>query len=365
MNPQEKTELTAIGLHRPFNMPLKSIVWVCRFSKGYRRKKGNDFYLDFFLWMLYAINEHTGTFNEQNAEGVIKPRNAQIILQRFAGLSYAETKEKVRGTLSERITDVDKTIYSSYKNTSYYITLAKKVNFINNRGELTPLGSELAGVRDYHFFDLADRQRLIIFRALSRDFFEHLIVITQSHKLIKGDRILEDEFFRAYLKYIESEGVIKYITSFDKNYLEVLRHWVATLNLCAGSGAVRKVYLSEIERLGLTSQYETIVHNTETFFAEEFKIRLKQKEQYERIRATYEKLNKLGQSEFGYVNLYDIKKSFRLSYNTYNELLNSYYADCRRNEIILFSNTVSSIDMRRRFLVAGNAVLKIRIIKKS
>ena len=50
---------------------------------------------------------------------------------------------------------------------------------------------------------------------------------------------------------------------------------------------------------------------------------------------------------------------------SFNELLNSYYTAYRHIEIILFSNTVSSIDMRRRFLVAGNTVLKIRIIKKS
>ena len=28
-----------IGIHRPFNMPLKSLVWVCRFSKDYIEKR--------------------------------------------------------------------------------------------------------------------------------------------------------------------------------------------------------------------------------------------------------------------------------------------------------------------------------------
>jgi hypothetical protein len=230
---------------------------------------------------------------------------------------------------------------------------------------LNPLGEELAKVRDYRFFALSDRHRMIIFRALSSDFFENLIVITQSQYLIKGDRVLEDTFFRAYFKHYQNEGLIKYITSFDKNYLEVLRHWVVILKLCKVAGTIRKVYLSEINNLGLLSQYKSIVHNTRTFYVEEFRNRVKLEQQYNIIRSTYEKLNKRGQSEFGYVNLYDIKKGFRLSYESFNELLNSYYTAYHHIEIILFSNTVSSIDMRRRFLVAGNAALKIRIIKKS
>ena len=365
MEQQEKVENTIIGLHRPFNMPLKSLVWVCRFSKRYKQKKGTDFYLDFFLWMLQVINEHADSFDDKKAEGILRPQNAENILFLFSCYNYDERKALVRSTLHYRPQESDKVIYSSYKNTSYYITLAKKVNLINNRGELTTIGLELANVRDYRFFELADKHRLLIFRVLCRDFFESLIVITQSQRLIKGDRALEDDFFRAYLKHIESEGAIKYITSFDKNYLEVLRHWVATLNLCVGRGLVRNVFLTEIDRLGLRSQYETIVQNTECFFKEKFKKRVILEQQYDKIRTAYEKLNKQGQSEFGYVNLYDIKKLFRLSYEKYNDLLNSYYTDCRQKEIILLSNTVSSIDQRRRFLVAGNAALKIRIIKKS
>ena len=362
---QEKVENFVIGLHRPFNMPLKSLVWVCRFSKNYIKRKGHDYYLDFFLWMLNQMVEHSDRFEEQNAEGIIRPQNAQNILWLFANYNYRELKSLVRTTLTFRQEDIDKVIYSAYKNTSYYITLAKKVNLINNRGELTSLGEELASVRDYHFFELSNKHRLIIFQALSSDFFDNLIIITQSLHLIRDNKELSDSFFRAYLKHFESEGVIKYITSFDKNYLEVLNHWVKLLKLSTNTGSIRRMYLLEIDRLGLTSRYEDIVDKSNAFYFGDFRKRVKLEQQYDKIRSTYRKLHSSGASEFGYVNLYDIKKSFRLSYESFNELLNSYYAAYRNIEIILFSNTVSSIDMRRRFLVAGNAALKIRIIKKS
>lgn len=365
MEQHKNTENTVIGLHRPFNMPLKSLVWVCRFSKNYKKRKGHDYYLDFFLWMLKAIDEHLDSFDEQNAEGIIRPQNAQNILQLLGCYNYDEIKVLVRSTLNFRPEESDKVVYSAYKNTSYYITLAKKVNLINNRGVLTSLGVKLASVRDYHFFELSDKHRLLIFQALSADFFNNLIIITQSRRLINNNKELSDSFFRAYLKNIEGEGVIKYITSFDKNYLEVLNHWVKLLKLCTNAGSIRRMYLLDIDRLGLTSSYKDIVDKSNAFFFGDFRKRVKLEQQYDKIRATYEKLHSKGQSEFGYVNLYDIKKNFRLSYESFNELLNSYYTAYRHIEIILFSNTVSSIDMRRRFLVAGNAALKIRIIKKS
>lgn len=356
---------STMGLHRPFNKPLKSLVWVCRFAKSYKTRKGHDFYLDFFLWMMKAITSHVDGYNEQNAEGVVKPQNAQMVLDLFANYTYDEIKVRVRFTLLERPSNEDKIVYSSYKNTSYYITLARKVNLVKNRGELTPLGFELAKVRDYHFFELSEKHKGIVFQALCPDFFNHLILLTQCNRLFKVDRIIGDSFFRAYLKSRESEGTIRYVTSFDKNYLEVLRSWVDTLELCTGMGILRKNYLVEIDALGLKEKYEAIIVDTEAFYQEEYQQRVKQEQQYEKIRKTYEDLFNRGEAEFGYVNLYDIKKAFRLSYDKYNELLNSYYTDCRRDEIILFSNTVSSIDMRKRFIVAGNAVLKIRIIKKS
>lgn len=364
IRPNENINIT-MGLHRPFNKPLKSLVWVCRFAKGYKARKGHDFYLDFFLWMLKAITSHADSYDEQKAEGVVKPQNAQVVLDLFANYTYDEIKARARFTLLERTSYEDKIIYSSYKNTSYYITLAKKVNLVKNRGALTPLGVELATIRDYHFFELSDKHRGIVFQALCPDFFSHLIIITQCNRLFKGDRAIGDSFFRAYLKSRESEGAIRYVTSFDKNYLEVLRHWVDTLVLCTRAGSLKKNYLIIIDAWGLKEKYDAIIKDSETFYKEEYQQRVKQEQQYERIRKTYEHHLNRGEAEFGYVNLYDIKKAFRLSYEKYNELLNSYYSDCRRDEIILFSNTVSSIDMRKRFIVAGNAVLKIRIIKKS
>jgi hypothetical protein len=354
-----------VGLHRPFNKPLKSLVWVCRFTKKYSQKKGQDFYIDFFLWMLEAICTQKKEFPIQNADGIVKYENAQRILSLFKNQDYSEIHKKVRSVLSERNTEEDRIIYSSYKNTSYYITLAKKVELIQTGARLTLLGEGLASIRDYHFFVLSDKHKDVVFRSLCPLFFDNLVIICRSNYYSKNYEKMAESYFRTYLKKNEEEGVIKYITSFDDNYLEVLRTWVDTLKLFTASGLLRLKYLKIVDEMGLRTHYEALISNTETFYKKEFQKFVKQEQQYDKIRKSYEYHYKRGEAEFGYVNLYDIKKSFRLSYDNFNELIDSYYTEYRHKEIILFSNTVSSIDMRRRFIVAGNAVLKIRIIKKS
>lgn len=356
---------TIVGLHRPFNKPLKSLVWVCRFTKRYSQKKGQDYYLDFFLWMLEIICSHKEEIPVQNPDGIVKYENAQKILSFFENKDYSEIREKVHSVLSERSTEADKVIYSSYKNTSYYITLAKKVDLIQTGAQLTPLGEELASVRDYHFFALSDKHKDVVFRSLCPLFFDNLVIICRSNYYSKNYEKLAESYFRTYLKKTEEEGAIKYITSFDDNYLDVLRTWVDTLKLSTVSGRLRPKYLKIVDMMGLRIRYEELIANSEVFYKKDFQMFVKQEQQFDKIRKSYDYYYKRGEAEFGYVNLYDIKKSFRLSYDRFNALLNSYFTEYRHKEIILFSNTVSSIDMRRRFIVAGNAALKIRIIKKS
>lgn len=358
-------ENNIIGLHRPFNKPLKSLVWVSRFAKHYKQRKGHDFYIDFYLWMLQAVYDHKDEFPAIGSDGIVKYENASTILMFFNDLPYGEIRNRIRNVLTMRASNEDRVIYSTYKNTSYYITLAKKVDLMQTGNKLTQLGEQLANIRDYHFFILSNKHKEIIYKLLCPLFFDNLIILMRAKYLNKGYEKLSDSFFRAYLKDKEKEGMIKYITSFDENYLEVLRSWTISLALSAQGGILRQMYLNVVHELELDNRYRELVEKIDFFYKHEFQKRIKLEQQYDKIRKAYERLNKGCASEFGYVNLYDIKKSFHLSYTSFNELLNSYYSAYRHDEIILLSNTVASIDKRRRFVVAGNAALKIRIIKKS
>jgi hypothetical protein len=88
------------------------------------------------------------------------------------------------------------------------------------------------------------------------------------------------------------------VTSFDKNYLEVLRHWVDTLELCTRAGSLKKKYLVKIGAWGLKEKYDAIIKDTESYYKEEYQQRVKQEQQYERIRKTYEHHFNRGEAEF-------------------------------------------------------------------
>ena len=79
---------------------------------------------------------------------------------------------------------------------------------------------------------------------------------------------------------------------------------------------------------------------------------------------SYDKLFKTGKTDLGYVNLYDIMYDLHMGYDRFSDFLNEFYFENRKNVIILLSNTVSSIDKRRRFQIGDKIVLKVKIIEK-
>lgn len=137
------------GLHRPFNVPLKQLVWVCTFIKTIWKNQRLDCKLSdvSYLFFKHHVCELHKRYKdgEQELEGLIQPKNIELIYAEINKLGLIELKELISQVLNKkRVLYLDKKIYSAYKNTSYYITLAKKLNFIDEKYSLTPEGYELA-----------------------------------------------------------------------------------------------------------------------------------------------------------------------------------------------------------------------------
>ena len=102
----------------------------------------------------------------------------------------------------------------------------------------------------------------------------------------------------------------------------------------------------------------------EEFKKKTLKNELAKSKQYKKFLDSYYKLYEKGKTDLGYVNLYDIMSELRMGYNRFSKFLNEFYIENKKNIIILLSNTVSSIDKRRRFQIGDKVILKIKIIKK-
>ena len=85
---------------------------------------------------------------------------------------------------------------------------------------------------------------------------------------------------------------------------------------------------------------------------------------FEKFEEQYYKLIQAGKSDSDYVNLYEMKKAFRLSFDNFEKLIVSYMIDVSMQKIVLLSNTVMSIDSRRRFIINGVPAIKIKILNK-
>ena len=82
---------------------------------------------------------------------------------------------------------------------------------------------------------------------------------------------------------------------------------------------------------------------------------------FSKLRNSYNSNINRGLHDQDFVNLYDIKKDLRMSFENFEKMLNDYYEHERKNQLILFSNTVTSIDKRKRFYIRNKPVVKIKI----
>lgn len=351
------------GLHRPFNKPLKSLTWVCLFLSSKYTGNKSSIYLDFYKYLLKELHRRKNLINYFQ-EGYISPSNVEKVLQI---IRHKNINDYIRKVLIHRQNDDDKIIYSTYKNTCYYLTLSKKLGLITIDYKLT-LNGEYLKKANRNFLKLGDDEKKIIFRILLESNYKIILPLLIIKKDIEKGKISDE---RA-IKYLKDSGLLleeKYIRSFKRNYLNVIFSWFDQLDLLTDNGKLRKKWSVFFKSLpeSFNSLYESEFSRYQNFKNKDLIHEKNLNINYEKLLISYENLKKLGRSSMGYVNLYDIMINMHMSYTKFNNILNSFYDNYRTISIILFSNIVSSVDKRRRFIInKGNdkvAVLKIKIIK--
>jgi len=345
------------GLHRPFNMPLKSLYWVCSFASSCAESSASSFYLDFYLSHLKVVISHQRQFeNCHFNKGMISPEEAIEVLQ-ILNSSKESPIERVNQVLRKRESAEDRLLYKTYKNTTYYISLAKKLQLLLPNYRLSTDGWQLVQCTNKQYLLSPTEQRLYLSWIIEANpELMFALLLTYQYK----DNLLYHRFLE--FKGNSAEG--RYVRSYDKNYVEVLRYWLDQLDVFTEQKKVRKVTETYIKASGNESQYQEYKQSVIEFY-NQFVLRDSRKAKlYKTIDRQYNKLVRDGKVEVGYVNLYDLKSAFRMSYERFSKLINDYYQDKKSTHVILLSNTVASIDMRKRFVVNGQVAMNIKIIEK-
>lgn len=356
------------GLHRPYNMPLKSIVWVCHFVK-YAEEHSlsispSHFYGEFFRYHLCEILKRHD-INEDKSKGLISTSKAKIVSNWLCNKTTIEELEtSISNILQKRSNKEEKIVYSTYKNTSYYITLAKKMGYLNSDYKLESDAYDLL-LANKRFYTLSGKEKENIFsHIISYDtdvFLPLLLSLPFKHKAMKNTEDL-------HLIYLEKSCDVNYFNYVKKsqspNYDKVRLAWIEELNITDSYLKIRKHYRCILETFEYKDKYLSHKKNLSSFLSQYIKKRMKSLSFYNTIESEYKNMIYLEKHDLGFVNLYDLKSKFRLSFSSFEEMINSYYNEYGKIKLILFSNIVLSIDARKRFIVNGNPVIKIRIISK-
>ncbi len=348
-----------ISLHRPFNKPLKSLCWVCIFAKEWKKYKRGNFYYNFYIHHIKNIVKHENIKNLWD-EGCISVIDAKYILNI---MSQCNLKERISEILRKRNSAEDKLIYKTYKNTSYYISLAKKMALIDSGYEPTKDGIELS-FANRNFYSLSIVEKRLIFRyLLEADADLILALIVTKSEVEKGQ--YPTHLALIYQKSVGNNIEKKYVRSFRDNYLSVMMAWISQLDITKKKGGLKRKWEQFLQCYpDFYCKYQKQLISYKNFKNNILRKEIKKEKVYKKFMSTYDRLFKTGKTDLGYVNLYDIMHDMHMGYERFSDFLNKFYIENKKNVIILLSNTVSSIDKRRRFLVGDKVVLKVKIIEK-
>lgn len=349
---------TIVSLHRPFHSPLWVARWVCEYIRFYSSHKADridstDFFFFFIhrLVKLYAKNE--------NIQEYVSRSTVEEVYAYFYQYKTTEERREMLDSImhSSRSSQIEKHVYSIYKASTYAVNLAEdKLGFLH-KNHLTEAGAELhlqktpsVGVR------LADRV-VYLRQVLARDFY-FFVPFCMLQWYGKDGLQPESAIFDFSEKYHK-------VTRFDythcshDNYTKVRMQWINQLNILTENKRI-KDWVKEVIIDQYASQYEELKIEIKEFVKDQKKS-IESSDKLEVFYETYRSLIDTSDGS-GYVNLYDImSKMPRMGYNKFNNLLQAYYEQRNRKENIFLINIIATLDLRKRFMVRGKPVMKIKI----
>ncbi|RLJ77331.1 hypothetical protein [Pedobacter alluvionis] len=353
------------SLHRPFNQNLKTARWVCLYIKSRKSNiKSSVLNIDFYLFMLRLLRNEYKKTGQTNIVGLPSSQATFEVSAYLSIFNKQNQYDKIQEIVQkERTEGLEMQIYSTYKAASYFVNMAKdKLGLIDGRNQLTSDGSELLSIKAGLFTFSTKEKEFFYERILAKDFllFVSLCLfkrLNHIHK-VKDEANLQYYFLDKYYQIRD----FNFKNSSLGNFNTVRSFWIDSLDVLDKRMMIRPKYMGLILNNKTTVDWFTELRSRfQSFESDHFnsyKTYLKNKK---KIENRYTFLANNGQSDLGFVNLYDVKEDFRISSEKFEELINRYYESEKGKKNIFFTNIVNSIDRRKRFFVRGIPVLKIKI----
>ena len=237
-----------------------------------------------------------------------------------------------------------------------------KLHFVGNNAALPNWNSnQLTKTALKSSISTADR-KMYVQHILQNDGHFFLAMCLLQKPVKKYELKMDVEIFKFMQRYYPVAN-FDYTKQSHSNYYVVRKRWVELLQAVNERGTLGKVLLNCIKE---NSEFLAIFIEIGTHVKEyttELRKRRKFIEQKSTFVTTYQNSVKTNKDKSGFVNLYDISKEMRMSYDRFQSFLTQFYQEEKLVRNIFFINIVSTIEQRRRFYIGNAPVIKIKMTK--
>jgi hypothetical protein len=351
------------SLHRPFNQQLKTARWVCDFVMSSKVKLvGSHFNVKFYIYLIKSLNKEYKKKQLEEYNGLPSESAVFAAYEFLNGKSESDLIKEIPLIINNRVSSLDRQIYSTYKAASYFINLAKdKFKLIDNKNRLTPNGKKLLSFRS-PFFKLSLKEKEFFFERIIEVDFHFFIsncFFTKLRKKYKIKDLTKEQF--DFLDKFYGIKHFNFTSSSLGNFNKVRNHWIEELEVLDTNGNIKRKYLKIISNLQFDLPFQELNQKLDLYEKENLKNKKKYIDRKGKFLKAYRNSFNSNLSDLGFINLYDIKEAMKMSYNNYQNFLQDFYENEKLNINIFFNNTVNSIDRRKRFYIRNIPVINIKI----
>ncbi|AZI22509.1 hypothetical protein EIH07_05350 [Chryseobacterium taklimakanense] len=352
------------SLHRPYNQNLNSVKWVCKFIK---HKNSNneisksDFYVEFYLYLIKKLyNLYKKNPNESLTHGIPSFDSVKNSYDTIIGISKDKKKKIINESLAKRESEFEKSIFSTYKATSYFINLAKdKLEFVDHNNKLKDIGETLVSYKS-NDFKLSKKEKEVLFSSIIKSdfhFFISLSLLQKVQKKVKNLSIEEihfeflvEKFNIRHFRYTEASN--------EKNFSKVREHWIKDLDFLDKNFNVKKAFLDIMFNEGLEEPYKKVKKLVDNYYKEKIVSKSKFQEKIDFFIDIYETNPK---NELGFLSLQDIADQMKMGKKSFQNFISEFYESEKNKYNIFFNNVVQAISGKNQYFIRNRPVVNIRI----
>lgn len=351
------------SLHRPFHKPLWIVKWVCYFMHLRNKSRNNyiftkdktaDFYFTLLEWL------HTSY--PQDSDGIPSRESVDEVWNYFLQIDNEEREDILREILSKsREKGIETKIYSTYKAASYYLNLADdKLHFIDDSSQ-TWSPNQLTKNVLKSGISPTDK-KAYLWHILQNDGHFFLAMCLLQKPVDRYGLKMELEIFKFMQRYYPVVN-FDYTKQSHNNYYVVRKRWIELLCIVNGSGNLSRALTNTITGDNYLEEIFRDVKSKVKEYTLELRKRSNFIKQKKAFIAIYQKQMSTNEDKSNFVNLYDICKEMKMSYERFQIFLINFYQEERMVRNIFFINIVSTIEQRKRFYIGNAPVMKIKITR--